>query len=221
MNLDYIAGFFDGEGWCSIHFRNPIGTGRYGTTVLLTVALTQGYEHAAILRSVQRELRLGRIYKKRNCAVLQIYRKHEVAKFLALMRGKVILKARMLTLMNEALTVLNSEPQYRYTSGKVKKLLAIRRELLPLMCKGRRQQAAMNLTRLERRLRTVIDFYESKEEMVRRLRNYRNQHHLNQRQLAQRLGLTKAAVGQYEIGKRMPNSKHMQAIVSLLRPVVA
>ncbi len=216
MNLDYIAGFFDGEGWCSIHFRNPIGTGRYGTTVMLTVAFTQGYEHAAILHSIHRELQMGKIYKKRNCAVLQIYRKRDVAQFLALMRGKVILKARMLTMMDQALTILNPESKCQYTSSKLMKLLAIRRELLPLMCKGRREQAAMNLARLERRLQTVKDFYDSRQELARRLRNYRKHHHLSQRQLGERLELTQSAVGQYERENRMPNSKHMRDLVALL-----
>jgi hypothetical protein len=88
MDLDYIAGFFDGEG--NLHIS------RVGSLVnglpKLQIRVRFYQKNREILNIIKNYLKFGTIYENRGLFELTIYRKEEVKAFLEMIKDKVYLK---------------------------------------------------------------------------------------------------------------------------------
>jgi len=104
MNLDWIAGFFDGEGSVSLQFHK-VPACKYGYQFLPTIHITQ--KNAEILGEIQTYLGCGRIYGAR-CPALQIVGQPNIRKFISMFKPISKLKRRQLELLEEAVNLLHS-----------------------------------------------------------------------------------------------------------------
>jgi len=113
MKLDWIAGFFDGEGSASLRIaRNK--TCKYGFQVLPEATI--GQRTQPILAQIQRCLGFGRLYRnayrnKKYGWQLVFHSRADINRFLALMQTRSILKRRQLALLGQAMKLLSNSPQ--------------------------------------------------------------------------------------------------------------
>ncbi|MEM3642041.1 MAG: LAGLIDADG family homing endonuclease [Candidatus Bathyarchaeia archaeon] len=100
LNLDYLAGFFDGEG--CVHFY--IGkSSRSSFGVRVRVSLTIAQKHDEILRKIRDFLGFGAIYRDSGYCRYVVNSSRNVLRFIELMADKVILKRDELFLAKEVI----------------------------------------------------------------------------------------------------------------------
>ena len=217
MNADYVAGFFDGEGWVSLQVKVKRATEGYGLVVCPVIGLTQSREHADVILRIQNYLGFGKIYAKRRCVVLQFGRRNTVKRFINLVKDRVVLKREPILLLEQAVEILGNGKR-RYTSERIERLLAIREELLKYIPTGRRKLAIAKNAKVRKMIREygALDFYNRREELGRVLRDYRTRNHLSRDALGKTVGLTRGTIYAYETGKRVPMVKHMKRILNLM-----
>ncbi|MBI4174214.1 MAG: LAGLIDADG family homing endonuclease [Candidatus Aenigmarchaeota archaeon] len=95
MNLDYLAGFFDGEGSFIVRFV-PDKRYRNGFQIHVTINITQ--KNFEILKTIKNALKMGYIsyHKRDNLWHYNIYKKQDVFQFLELIKGRVVVKREQL-----------------------------------------------------------------------------------------------------------------------------
>ena len=111
LNLDWIAGFFDGEGSCYISVKRGTkrGSGRHRWQFGPRIIITQ--KDKGILEKIKETLGMGRIIRSRNgngdLKEYQWYirKKQDFKKFIALMEERIVLKRRQLLLLKEYITL--------------------------------------------------------------------------------------------------------------------
>jgi len=107
MNLDWIAGFFDGEGSVSAALvRHP--TAVYGYKIGPRITLSQ--KTLPILKEVQRFLGMGALHQA-HVWNYQIRRRDDCLKFVQMFAPRSRLKSRQLLLLKEVLDVTNDGRQ--------------------------------------------------------------------------------------------------------------
>jgi len=107
MNLDYVAGFFDGEGSVSaavVHHATTV----YGYKIGPRIRITQ--KRPAILKEIQEFLGFGRLqYDK--CWNLHIQRREDCLRFVEFIAPRSKLKSKQLLLLKQVLDITNDGRQ--------------------------------------------------------------------------------------------------------------
>jgi len=81
MNLDYIAGFFDGEGSVSLQFHR-MPSCKYGYQFLPAIIITQ--KNRQIIEAIQSFLKVGRLYPRRTGVWnLEVRKQSDIRKFIS------------------------------------------------------------------------------------------------------------------------------------------
>lgn len=106
MNLDYIAGFFDGEGSVSLQFHRMPAC-KYGYQFLPTISIAQ--KTRPILEEVQNFLGFGRIYGGHTHR-FQIVGHSNIRRFISIFKTRSKLKKQQLELLEEAVGLLHPKP---------------------------------------------------------------------------------------------------------------
>jgi intein/homing endonuclease len=100
MNLDYIAGFFDGEGCASLALvRHP--TAVYGYKLGPRIRITQ--KTREILDQIQEFLGMGKVRPDTRCWNLHIERRQDCLRFVELIAPRSKLKSKQLLLLKDGL----------------------------------------------------------------------------------------------------------------------
>lgn len=105
VSLDYIAGFYDGEGSVSlIIHRMP--SAMFGYQFMPSIAISQ--KDPTILQKISQTLQIGRIYQPFKCrqAYLSIRNKADCARFIKIFKNRVNLKRQQLQLLEKAIKIL-------------------------------------------------------------------------------------------------------------------
>jgi intein/homing endonuclease len=100
MNLDYIAGFFDGEGSASVALVRH-STAVYGYKVGPRIRITQ--KTREILDQIQEFLAMGGIRRDRKCWNLHMERRQDCLRFVELIAPRAKIKSKQLLLLKEVL----------------------------------------------------------------------------------------------------------------------
>lgn len=108
MNLDWIAGFFDGEGSASVALVRHSST-VYGYKIGPRIRITQ--KTPEILREIQRVLGMGTVRFQLKCWDWGIQRRDDCLRFVELFASLSRLKSRQLLLLREVLAVTNDGRQ--------------------------------------------------------------------------------------------------------------
>ena len=107
LSLEYMAGFFDGEGTATI-VLNP-NKSVYGFRWLPMILITQ--KNPMILKEVRDTLNMGNVYKmgKADMHQLRITKKDDIRRFLDLFRALVVVKLPQLALIEQALDLMRGQ----------------------------------------------------------------------------------------------------------------
>jgi len=112
MNLDWIAGFFDGEGSVTLQPSRHRGC-KYG--YLFTPEITISQKSRLILDEIQRLLKIGKVLGERRGRFeiwrLRIRRHQEIRRFIVLFSRRVKMKKEQLSLLREGLDLLGQTPR--------------------------------------------------------------------------------------------------------------
>lgn len=107
MNLDWIAGFFDGEGSVSLQFHR-MPSCKYGYQFLPCISISQKTRN--ILECIQKQLQMGRLYTNGEQWRLEIRRQQNLRQFVTLFSSRTQMKRQQLLLLIEALGLLHQGP---------------------------------------------------------------------------------------------------------------
>lgn len=108
MNLDWIAGFFDGEGSVSLRVaRNSTCKSNYQFLPEITI----GQKTPFIINAIHKRLRLGHVYPMGGGWQFVVHSRSEICKFISIMLTRTCLKKRHLLLLKRALSLLANQPK--------------------------------------------------------------------------------------------------------------
>jgi len=122
MNIDYIAGFFDGEGCVNISFakkerKKMKGVCNFTFHVNPKISILMGEEpsNLTVLKGIQKFLGMGHIYSRtrrerhgQREVVFRIYRRDDLKKFIKLIKDKVIVKRAQILKLQKILELMKN-----------------------------------------------------------------------------------------------------------------
>ena len=119
MDINYVAGFFDGEGCFTISIHLKKGARKFIFQVSPRVSIAVSEESNDVLERIQECLGFGKIYhhtrsrrsrdgRIKKEMIFRIYRRDELEQFVRLMENKVIVKRRELNLFKRILELTES-----------------------------------------------------------------------------------------------------------------
>jgi len=122
-SLDWIAGFFDGEGTVTVRLSRRAKT-KYGYLFRPYISVSQ--KDRAILEAVQQRLRMGRLCAAGGSWRLDIRSHAELRCFIGLFSSRVVLKREQLQLLSEALKALPRRNGWQYWASGLPRTDALR-----------------------------------------------------------------------------------------------
>lgn len=136
MNIDYIAGFFDGEGCFTVSLSVKKGVHKFIFHVNPRITIGVSNASSSVLERMQAFLNMGHVYhhtrSKRSKsgrikkeAVFRIYRRDHLKQFTKLIENKIIVKKRELNLFKKVLDLAESPTQ------NIKEIVQIAEKLNP------------------------------------------------------------------------------------------
>jgi hypothetical protein len=157
LSLDYIAGFFDGEGSVTLGiYRSP--KTKYGFGFFTRISISQ--KQPEVLFLIKQSLGFGEVETFKEYSNYRIRKKPDVLRFIDLMQPKVNIKKAQLMLLKEAIVILYKQiekgkcPRTPYTKEETLQLLEIANKLRALNRKG------PNSTNLEQAKAAITVFNE-------------------------------------------------------------
>lgn len=151
MNLDWIAGFFDGEGSVSLQiYRKADRRCGYGFTPRITITQAAYSQH--ILKHIQSELDLGGLCRcTRGVSQLEFRKLDAVSKFIQLFTERSHVKKTRLCLLAKAVSLLQNRKKKTLSKKTIIELLRIAAQIRDLNNKRRKHHtdAKAVLSRLE------------------------------------------------------------------------
>jgi hypothetical protein len=121
MNLDWIAGFFDGEGSASVRIAHN-ATCKYGFQIAPEITISQ--KRRAVIKAIHRRLGFGHVYPTgRSGWQFALHSRADIERFSALMQKRSVLKRRQLGLLTRTLRLLERQgtPSARFRGGCLSK----------------------------------------------------------------------------------------------------
>jgi len=139
MNIDYIAGFFDGEGCVTISFakkeRKKMKAVRkftFNVNPKISILMGEEPDNLIALERIQKFLGMGRIYHNtrerrhgQKEVIFRIHRRDDLKKFIKLIEGKIIVKRRHILEFQKALELMKN------TQENILEIVQIANELNP------------------------------------------------------------------------------------------
>jgi DNA-binding XRE family transcriptional regulator len=217
MNLDYIAGFFDGDGYTSLGFSKATGC-RYGFHVRIEIGISQSRNQPRnIPKEIHDRLRFGK-YREHGFMRTVCFRNfEEIGRFICLFKQRVLMKRGALNLLERALGILRSHRHY--TRAGLLELLQIREELCKEVLPSR-SGYARRIGRIAQLRELIVStpekfcFADASPGM--RLRAARLRRGFTQKELAAAIGVTKQMISKYERSIRRPSTMRHSMIVKCL-----
>lgn len=157
ITLNYIGGFFDGEGSITVGIYKSPKT-KYGYGFFTRISISQ--KTSEILKLIRDTIQLGKLETFKSYSDLRIRDKDECLKFIQLMEKRVLIKRRQLFLLKKAIHILYKRiskgkcPKTPYTKDETLRLLDIIGRLRQLNRKG------PNSTNLKQARKNVANFDE-------------------------------------------------------------
>jgi len=104
LNLDWLAGFFDGEGTITVSTSTATAM-RHGIQIRPTIALSQSNKRAFIITHVQQELGFGITYPniEEHKLVWQVFNKQDLERFVGIFKNRLVIKKSQIDLLDEIL----------------------------------------------------------------------------------------------------------------------
>lgn len=220
MNLDYVAGFFDGDGAVSLNITDvPADRQRRKVNIVHRICFAQATRNATILEEIQKFLGMGRITHRKygEIADLHIAKREDVRKFVELMRDRVVVKREPLLLLANALAILGDKNR-SYSWQQIEQILKIREKV---MLHASPHRSRMPLERFER-TKHVIEtngihaYYRDRERFAAKLRTYQHVNSLSIAECSRRLGIRASTLRSYLRGEHIPLRKQMEKIMQVL-----
>lgn len=221
MNLDYVAGFFDGDGAVSLNVTDvPARSLVRKVNVTHRICFAQSTRNLAILQSIQGFLGMGRITTRRGgeIADLHISRRDDVSQFIRLMRNRLVVKREPLLLLERAIETLGNQNRH-YNWQQITTLLDIRQKILRHSSPHRVAESAKRFART----RAVIydsglgQYYQDRERLANLLSEYRESRALTIAEMARRFGSNYRAMQHYVKGDRVPRRHRMESLMRALQ----
>ena len=164
MNLDYVAGFFDGEACFTISLSEEKAECRFPIKVSPRISITQSDVSNNVLEIIKTFLGMGHVYyhtrskpardgHKKEEINFRIYRREDLKKLIKLLEDKVIVKKRQIDLLKEALDLLKNKQE------NIRRIFQIANELNPRRVNPRKwtiEKLERILRRYEQKLREKI-----------------------------------------------------------------
>jgi len=159
LSLDWIAGFFDGEGSASVRIANN-KTCKYGFQVLPEITI--GQKTRPIIEAIRDRLGFGHVYRMGGGWQFVLHSRIDIGRFVLLMRKRSVLKKRQLVLLARTMRHLERDAtsagaRFRgacLSKGTMRELLLIAREMRTLNRK--RHRHTVDLSRLEIKLKSPL-----------------------------------------------------------------
>jgi hypothetical protein len=154
MSLDYIAGFFDGEG--SVHFAiNRNNETASGFRIAVYVTISQ--KNPEILFKIRDFLGFGVIHKDRNCYRLQISGLFPCYRFISLMQDRVYVKREQIIFAKQALQLYPGPGRIWRKEDflKLLNIISISRKLI-----GRPKSNKYNINDIIKEVKEAPDYWE-------------------------------------------------------------
>ncbi len=106
VSLDYVAGFFDGEGSVVVRF---VRDGRYRAGYRVSTKVVFVQKERGVLEEIRETLGMGHLYRRRDGVwYLEIYRREDLRRFVDLMVGRVVVKRGALERLGRVLELLEA-----------------------------------------------------------------------------------------------------------------
>lgn len=150
LNLDYIAGFFDGEGSVRICIRKAIWNKSSSFGYFFNPHIDCSQKDREILDLIKSELHMGRVDKQKYGFVWIVNKRDDCLKFIGLMKERVLLKRPHFDLLEFFL--LMRKPYEVYTKEVCLEVLSLIEKLCHLNSKHSRR----TLNRVERIRQEVL-----------------------------------------------------------------
>jgi hypothetical protein len=151
LNLDYLAGFFDGEG-CVHFYLSRCEQCAFGIRVRVTITVAQ--KDPTILNMVKDFLGFGAVYKDGKYYRFVINSSRNVYRFITLISERCILKKRELSLAKEVIELFPRSGTYM---TRERLLMILRKIKLYREIVGRKQAHHYNLDKCIEFLETCDD----------------------------------------------------------------
>jgi len=217
MNLDYVAGFFDGEGFATL--RVVLHNGPHGHRVYVTprIGFTQSKERLDVLRQIQSLLAAGHIRSSGAIAHLTIDRREDAKRFVKLMQGRTVVKKVPLGIVKEAVGILELA-NGRIGGAQLNRLLQLRTELLNHMPRRARKRAAKGHQKTLGRYVSsgLARYYSERKTIPAMIRQYRRERGISQDALSKLLGIPRGTLQHYELSDRVPRFAHAMKILNFM-----
>ena len=217
MNLDYIAGFFDGDGYTSLGFSKAAGC-RYGFYIRMEIGISQSRNQPRnIPKEISDYLGFGK-YREHGFMRTVCFRNFaEIDRFIRLFKTRVLMKRGAMSLLERALGVLRSHRHY--TKDGLLELLQIREELCKEVLPSR-SGYARRIDRIAQLREQIVSTSEKfcfpDGSFGMRLRAARLRKGFTQKELAAAIGVRKGAISKYERSIRYPSTTRHAMIVKWL-----
>ena len=217
MNLDYVAGFFDGDGFASL--RVTLHNGPHGHRVFVTprIGFSQSKERLDVLRQIQSLLAAGHIRSSGAIAHLTIDRRADVKNFIESMQGRTVVKQVPLEIVKEAIRILDLA-NGRMDAAQLNPLLQLRTELLNHMPSRARKRAEKGHQKtLERYISSgLARYYSERKTIPAVITKYRRERGISQEALSKLLGIPRGTLQHYELSDRIPRFAHAMKILNFM-----
>jgi len=215
--LDYVAGFFDGDGFATL--RVVLHNGAHGHRVYVTprIGFSQSRERLDVLRQIQSLLAAGHIRSSGAIAHLTIDRRADVKRFVKLMQGRTVVKKVPLGIVKEAVGILELA-NGRIGGAQLNRLLSLRTELLNHMPRRARKRAAKGHQKtLGRYISSgLARYYSERKTIPAMIRQYRRERGISQHALSKLLRIPRGTLQHYELSHRVPRFAHAMKIMNFM-----
>jgi hypothetical protein len=153
MNLDWIAGFFDGEGSVSIQIQRKRDS-RFGYRFTPRVSIAQ--KKRDVLDEIQKSLKMGHVYPSPPAGAgsstwrMEVCNREQLVKFCSLFLNRILLKRRQLVLLSSAISLLQDREAKILSKQLVIRLVEIAQQIRVL--NDHKRSPHTDLTEVRRRL---------------------------------------------------------------------
>lgn len=217
MNLDYVAGFFDGDGFASLRVNLINGPRGHRMSVTPRIGFSQSKERLDVLRQIQTLLAAGYIRSSGEMAHLTIDRRADAQRFVKSMEGRTVVKKIPLEIVKEAIRILDLA-NGRMSAVQLNRLLQLRTELLNHMPERARKRAAKGHQKTLERYNSsgLARYYSERETIPGLIRQYRRESGISQERLSKLIGIPRGTLNHYERFARIPRFTHAMKILRFM-----
>jgi DNA-binding XRE family transcriptional regulator len=218
MNPDYIAGFFDGEGFATLRVTLQDREGGHRIYVTPRLGFTQSSSRAEVIEAIQRYLGLGHIRRNNSGIIhLTIDRREDVKRLVELMKDRVTVKRETLLIVKEAIQILDHANGH-IDCQQLKALMQLRTKLLnymPLRARKRAEKGHIQtLHRFE--FSGLSRYYDQRSQVPAMIKNYRCEYGLSQDAFGRLVGIPRSTIEHYEKEGRIPRFPRAMRILRFI-----